>query len=143
MIVLECSDAGNIILQGPGAGRKPTASSVVSDIIDIIRNSEIKTFGRPYDNLKDAKVSDIPSEAPYFLRLLLDDKPGALARVTTTLGNEGISINRMRQYDHDSSKAPVLIVTHATSYGAVIKAITELPKTGVISSKPIILRIEE
>ena len=49
----------------------------------------------------------------------------------------------MRQYDHDSSRAPVLIITHSTSLKAVTEAITELPKTGVISSDPVILRIEE
>ena len=143
MIVLECSEAGTIVLQGPGAGREPTASSVVSDIIDIARNSEIKAFGRSYDDLEDSNISNKPSEAPYFISLLLDDKLGALARVTTTLGNKGISINRMRQYDHDSSRAPVLIITHSTSLKAVTEAITELPKTGVVSSDPVILRIEE
>ena len=143
MVVIETEDSGSIILQGPGAGRNPTAHAVVSDIIDIINGSKIKTFGTPYKLLKDALVSNFSVDAPYYIRLLLEDKPGALAKVTTCLGKEGISINRMRQYDHKSSKAPVLIVTHSTSSDSIEKVLKELPKTEVIAQEPVTLRIEE
>ena len=143
MVVIETEDSGSIILQGPGAGRNPTAHAVVSDIIDIINGSKIKTFGVPYKLLKNALVSDFSVDAPYYIRLLLEDKPGALAKVTASLGKESISINRMRQYDHESSKAPVLIVTHSTSSESVEKVLKELPKTGVITQEPVALRIEE
>ena len=46
--------------------------------------------------------------------MALEDKPGALAKVATVLGDAGISIDRMRQYRHDDTTAPVLIVTHKT-----------------------------
>jgi homoserine dehydrogenase len=126
-----------------GAGREPTASSVISDIIDIIRVSKVETFGKPHQFLEEAKLSNLPNDAPYYMRLMLDDKPGALARVTKTLGDNGISINRMRQYDHNYSRAPVSMITHTTSIWALEKAIGELPKTGVISLEPVILRVED
>ena len=143
MVVLNTSEAGNIILQGLGAGREPTASSVIADIIDIIRLSKVETFGKPYRFLERAKISNLSNDAPYYLKLMLDDKPGALALITKTLGDNGISINRMRQYDHNYSRAPVSMITHTTSISALEKAIAEFPKTGVISLEPVILRVED
>jgi homoserine dehydrogenase len=143
MVVLNTSEAGNIILQGLGAGREPTASSVIADIIDIIRLSKVETFGKPYRFLERAKISNLSNDAPYYLKLMLDDKPGALALITKTLGDNGISINRMRQYDHNYSRAPVSMITHTTSIWALEKAIAEFPKTGVISLEPVILRVED
>ncbi|MFL2790165.1 MAG: homoserine dehydrogenase [Paracoccaceae bacterium] len=143
MVVLNTSEAGNIILQGLGAGREPTASSVIADIIDIIRLSKVETFGKPHRFLERAKISNLSNDAPYYLKLMLDDKPGALALITKTLGDNGISINRMRQYDHNYSRAPVSMITHTTSISALEKAIAEFPKTGVISLEPVILRVED
>ena len=51
--------------------------------------------------------------------MALEDKPGALAKVATVLGEAGISIDRMRQYRHDDSTAPVLVVTHKTTRSAL------------------------
>ena len=143
MVVLNTSEAGNIILQGLGAGREPTASSVIADIIDIIRLSKVETFGKPYRFLERAKISNLSNDAPYYLKLMLDDKPGTLALITKTLGDNGISINRMRQYDHNYSRAPVSMITHTTSISALEKAIAEFPKSGVISPEPVILRVED
>ena len=81
--------------------------------------------------------------AAYYLRLALLDKPGALAKVAAVLGDSGISIHRMRQYDHEGGPAPVLIVTHKTTPDAIDHAIEMLPKTGVIAEDPVELRIEE
>jgi hypothetical protein len=47
--------------------------------------------------------------------MALQDKPGALAKVATVLGEAGVSIDRMRQYQHTPTTAPVLIVTHKTT----------------------------
>ena len=110
MVVLNTSEAGNIILQGLGAGREPTASSVISDIIDIIRVSKVETFGKPHQFLEEAKLSNLPNDAPYYMRLMLDDKPGALARVTKTLGDNGISINRMRPVSYTHLTLPTILL---------------------------------
>ena len=93
--------------------------------------------------MERAKISNLSNDAPYYLKLMLDDKPGALALITKTLGDNGISINRMRQYDHNYSRAPVSMITHTTSIWALEKAIAEFPKTGVISLEPVILRVED
>ena len=81
--------------------------------------------------------------APYYLRMALEDKPGALAKVTTVLGEAGVSIDRMRQYQHADTTAPVLIVTHKTTRAALDTALAGLPATGVVEGAPVAIRIEE
>jgi homoserine dehydrogenase len=71
------------------------------------------------------------------------DKPGALAKIATCLGDVGISIDRMRQYGHETDVAPVLIVTHRTTGAALRDAIGAMQATGVLSGEPVAIRIEE
>lgn len=143
MVVLEGDHVGQIVLRGAGAGEGPTASAVLSDIVDIARGLRLPTFGQPAETLKTVPAAQSGTPAPFYLRMLLHDKPGALAKIATALGDAGVSIHRMRQYDHKDDKAPVLIVTHTTSREALDAALTALPGTGVLASEPVALRIEE
>ena len=70
------------------------------------------------------------------------DKPGALAKVAHALGEAGISIDRMRQYGHNDTAAPVLIVTHKTTRTALDEALSAFQGTGVVSGDPVAIRIE-
>ncbi len=143
MIVLEGDHVGQIVLRGAGAGEGPTASAVMSDVMDLARGIRLPTFGQPAATLEKAKAAGSAAPAPYYLRMALDDKPGALAKVATALGDAGVSIDRMRQYDHADASAPVLIVTHTTSSEALVAALDALPATGVVNGAPVALRIEQ
>ena len=143
MIVLEGDHVGQIVLRGAGAGEGPTASAVMSDVMDLARDIRLPTFGQPATSLQDAKIATAATPASYYLRMSLEDKPGALAKVATALGDAGVSIDRMRQYNHEDATAPVLIVTHKTSSEALTAALDALPATGVVSSTPVALRIEQ
>ncbi len=142
MVVLEGDAIGQLALRGAGAGEGPTASAVLGDIMDIARGTRGAVFGQPAANLAAAKPAASAVPAPYYLRMTLQDKPGALAKIADTLGEAGISIDRMRQYRHDSADAPVLIVTHKTSPSALTKAISAMASTGVLAGEPVSLRIE-
>ena len=142
MVVLEGDAVGQVVLRGPGAGAGPTASAVLSDLVDIARGNRLPTFGQPAATLRQARPARAAVPAPYYLRLQLLDKPGALAKVARVLGDAGISIDRMRQYGHEESTAPVLIVTHKTTRTALDEAIAALPDTGVLADAPVALRIE-
>ena len=67
---------------------------------------------------------------------------GAYA-IATALGDAGISIDRMRQYGHSTGKAPVLIVTHKATRDALDLALAKFDATGVLSTAPVAIRIEE
>ncbi len=143
MVVLEGDSVGQIVLRGAGAGEGPTASAVMADVCDLARGSRLPVFGTAADTLGDTVASNTESPAPYYLRMTLVDKPGALARIAAVLGESGISIDRMRQYGHSTTNAPVLIVTHKAARDALETAIAAMQNTGVLVSDPVALRIEE
>ena len=142
MVVLEGKSVGQIVLRGAGAGEGPTASAVMGDVMDIARGLRIATFGQPANTLADAPAATTSIPAPYYLRMKLLDKPGALAKIATALGAAGISIDRMRQYGHTDPSAPVLIVTHKTSPAAISEAIAGMKKIDVMVDEPVAIRIE-
>jgi homoserine dehydrogenase len=143
MVVLEGDAVGQIVLRGPGAGAGPTASAVMADVLDLARGIRVPTFGVPASHLRRVRPAQGAVAAPYYLRLELIDKPGALAKVARVLGDAGISIDRMRQYGHEDATAPVLIVTHRTTRAALDEALAEMPETGVVAGEPVALRIEQ
>ncbi|WP_386625773.1 homoserine dehydrogenase [Sulfitobacter geojensis] len=143
MVVLEGDAVGQIVLRGAGAGEGPTASAVMADICDIARGLRGPVFGQPAVGLVNSTAALTKLPAPYYLRLALVDKPGALAKIATVLGEAGVSIDRMRQYGHDNSSAPVLIVTHKTTQSDIETALAAMDDTGVMAGPPVALRIEE
>jgi homoserine dehydrogenase len=144
MVILEGDEVGQIVLRGAGAGMGPTASAVMSDVLDIARGTRISTFGQPATTLTDAVPAVAATTAPYYLRLELTDKPGALAKITSALGDAGVSIDRMRQYgqDVDATVAPVLIVTDPAIPADLTAAIEVMKTTGLLMSEPVAIRIE-
>jgi homoserine dehydrogenase len=142
MVVIEGDAVEQIVLRGPGAGMGPTASAVMGDVCDLARGFRMPVFGQPAHTLAKAPAASTGLPAPFYLRMSLQDKPGALAKIAAILGNSGISINRMRQYDHTETIAPVLIVTHATTRTALDEAIVAMMATDVMGSPPVALRIE-
>ena len=143
MVVLEGDAVGQIVLRGAGAGEGPTASAVMADVIDIARGSRLSTFGQPAHTLATPIPAAAATPAPHYLRMTLLDKPGALAKIATALGDSGISIDRMRQYGHLGAHAPVLIVTHKAAPQDIAHAITRFAATGVLVGEPVAIRIEE
>ena len=142
MCVLEGDAVEQIVLRGPGAGMGPTASAVMGDVMDIARGIRIPTFGRPAAGLTKAKPAKAATPAPYYLRMALEDKPGALAKIASVLGEAGVSIDRMRQYQHEETTAPVLIVTHKTTRDALDRALDAMSRLDVLHGAPVVLRIE-
>lgn len=143
MVVLEGDAVGQIVLRGAGAGEGPTASAVLSDICDIARGFKGPVFGISAAKLKTSKPASSTLPASYYLRMSLHDKPGALAKIAAVLGEAGVSIDRMRQYGHEDTAAPVLIVTHKTTPAAIAEALGAMQETSVLSGTPVALRIED
>ena len=142
MVILEGGDVGQIVLRGAGAGEGPTASAVMSDVVDLARGLRLNTFGQAATVLVKSQPATTATTAPFYLRLQLLDKPGALAKVAAVMGDAGVSIDRMRQYGHDAEQAPVLIVTHKTTRAAIDQILEDFAKTRVVEGQPVALRIE-
>ncbi len=142
MVVVEGDQVGQIVMRGAGAGEGPTASAVMGDVIDLARGLTISTFGQPASTLKAARPAQAAVPAPYYIRMELADKPGALAKVAAVLGESGISIDRMRQHGHQAPTAPVIFVTHKCSRSQIDEALDGLGSTNVITGTPVAIRIE-
>ena len=142
MVAFEGEAVGRIVMSGAGAGEGPTASAVISDIIDIARGINVPTFGQPANSLRDAAIAAEGSASAYYVRMSLLDEPGALARVAAVLADEGVSIDRMRQYGHKGEIAPVLFVTHETEPKRLFASLSKVENIPQVHGKPVALRIE-
>jgi homoserine dehydrogenase len=143
MVVVEGDAVGQIVLRGAGAGAGPTASAVMADVIDLARGFRRPVFGVPAAALVRPVPAAVATPAAWYLRMTLVDRPGALARIATALGEAGVSIDRMQQYGHAGPNAPVLIVTHKATRDDVAHAMGLFAATGVLVGAPVALRIEE
>ena len=81
--------------------------------------------------------------SPYYLRFMLDDRPGALAALAAALGDAGVSIHRMRQYGQGKVAVPVVIVPHDARRGAIDTALARISGLDVSQAEPVAIRIEE
>ncbi|GMW00215.1 MAG: homoserine dehydrogenase [Candidatus Hydrogenedentota bacterium] len=126
-IYVESDIADKTLYYGRGAGRMPTASAVVADIVDIARRDDSPApvpfnYG-PKLPVKD--IGDITSQ--YYLRLTTHDTPGVLGRVCTILGDHGVSIASCIQKDpHGSEYLPVVLMTHETKESALQAAVQQI-----------------
>jgi homoserine dehydrogenase len=143
MVVVEGDFSGRIVLSGAGAGAGPTASAIVADVIDIARGAKVPAFGQPAASLAAPLRAGDGEAAAYYLRFLLSDAPGVLAQVARALGEAGISINRMRQIEHATAEAPVLIVTHRAERPALDRALATIASLEVCRASPVAIRVEE
>ena len=145
MVVLEGDAVGQIVLRGAGAGSGPTASAVMADVLDIARGIRLPVFGQPATTLRAPVAAKSATPAPYYLRMTLLDKPGALAKIATCLGEAGISIDQMRQINQPGEaddNAVVIFVTHKAAPADIAHAQSQFAATGVLVGQAVAIRIE-
>ncbi|WP_026310145.1 homoserine dehydrogenase [Neomegalonema perideroedes] len=141
---IESEPVGRIFLTGPGAGAGPTASAAVADLLDLARGDERPVFGVAASALAPIKARPIEDHTGrFYLRFLLQDRPGALASVTAALGAENVSIESMRQLRPTDQTAPAAIVTHEAREGDLRRALARIGALPALARPPVALRIEE
>lgn len=129
---------------GRGAGRLPTASAVVSDIIDIARLGDAPA-APPFRYTHRLEIRDIGLlEGRYYLRFTTEDHPGVLGKICTILGKHGVSIASCTQKDvHGMAPVHVVLMTHETVESSVIAALNEIDTLGFIQQATQVLRVLE
>jgi homoserine dehydrogenase len=139
---------GDLFLEGRGAGAHPTASAVVSDIVDIARGNTRPTFGIPATQLKLFKPAPQKAhEGGFYVALQLLDKPGAVAAIARILADEKISIESIVQRGKPSTEATrataqFTLITHDTLEPSIRKAVARIEKDGHVAGSPRVIRIE-
>jgi homoserine dehydrogenase len=142
---------GHTMFYGRGAGRMPTASAVMSDVVDIVLGNARQTFNSLAilpDVTEPAKLKPMAEIfSRYYLRLMVVDRPGVLAKLTEIFGRYNMSISALVQ--HESGKydergesiVPVVILTHQAKEGNVQSAIVEIAKLEVSAQRPVCIRM--
>lgn len=140
MVTVEGDAVGRLLYAGPGAGRMPTASAVVADLVDVAVGRAALTFSRlDLDGDRPALPVQPPAEREtrYYLRFNVLDRPHVLADIADILGRRGISLASVIQHEApepeerdagQSPTVPLVIMTHRTSAGRFDEADRELDR---------------
>ncbi len=138
---------GHALFYGRGAGRMPTASAVVSDVIGVALGTTLEQFRRLnvfFDQTPRATVQPFDGlRSRYYLRLTAKDQPGVLAQVTKVLGDQNISIASFVQHESAQGAGPVPLVltTHDAREGAIQAALSQIDALDPITAPSVCLRI--
>ena len=142
-VILEGKPVGETILQGEGAGPGPTSSSLLSDLLSILRGNIKKPFGIPFAQLKALKSYNINNYTnSLYLRFEVRDRPGVLSQITNRLAKYRISVKRLIQTpDKKTNKATIVIITHKTSEINSKKCLSIFKKNKNILKTPTLIRV--
>jgi homoserine dehydrogenase len=143
-IVVECEDAGTVVLEGRGAGAGPTASAVVADLIDIARGSRVPVLGVPAAALADHPSAPMSAHrGSYYIRLMVVDRPGVLADIAAVLRDHEISIEALIQRARNPGQAvPIVLTSHETTEAAMTAALARIGGLAAVLEPPRMIRIE-
>ena len=142
---------GHALFYGQGAGMMPTASAIVADLVDIaleraritFRSQSLWSADRPRATLKTA--DQIHSR--YYLRFVVDDRPGVLGCIAGVLGAHDISISAVVQHEaeehHEGGTVPLVIMTHAVVEGDVQRALSEIDLLPYVTRPTVCYRVVE
>lgn len=148
--------AGDILLIGPGAGGEPTASAVMSDILDIAKGRISPPFSWRTEDLKPYERARMRShEGGYYIRLNVFDRTGAFAAIAGRMAEHGISLESIVQRrpaaalpgldarGGDGAPLPVVMITHETTEAAIRAALKAIEEEGNVQERPRMIRIEK
>ncbi len=150
-VALETDHVHELLLAGPGAGGAPTASSVLSDILDVARGSRVPPLGLPSQELVPYRQAPMKAhEGGYYIRLNAKDVPGAFAAIAARMGAAGISLEsviqrpdlRVTDAPSDEGLRTIVLLTHSTMEQSVREALALIDADGFIVGNPQLIRIE-
>ncbi|ADH85589.1 homoserine dehydrogenase [Desulfurivibrio alkaliphilus] len=141
----------DVLLYGQGAGKMPTGSAVVADIVDIARNilngaiNRVPSLSYLPENLREAVITPLASlRCPYYFRVTVQDKPGVLSAITGILGRHGISIQSvLQQGREEKGVVPVMMRAYEAEEEAVRAALKEIDALEVCAAPTVKIRIME
>ncbi|MEW6264185.1 MAG: homoserine dehydrogenase [Thermodesulfobacteriota bacterium] len=142
---------GDILFYGAGAGMMPTASAVVSDVMELARNIRCGAANRVpalgWSEPLDQRFTLRPMEdirTCYYFRFSALDRPGVLSKISGILGRHGISIKAVIQKGREMAGAvPIVMLTHEAREADVRAALTEMDRLDVLRDRTVVIRVED
>ena len=143
-VVAEGDFVGRTVYEGAGAGERPTASAVVADLVDIARGISAPAFSVPVADLTDLPGQPMESHrGAFYLRLMVVDEPGVLAKVSELLRDEDVSIETVLQRGRDPGETvPLILVTHEAEKTSMARVRAKLRSMAEVMEDPALIRIE-
>jgi homoserine dehydrogenase len=143
-VVVDASAAGSFFFSGRGAGEAPTASAVVSDLVEIARGSFGPVFGRPAATLKTLVPADSGAAlSAYYLRFEVLDVPGVLAEIAGHLAKANVSIESMIQRGRAPGESvAIVMITHESPLHAVEHALKAIAASDKVRARPCMIPME-
>lgn len=141
-ILVEGNAVGRVMFYGQGAGKMPTASAVVADIMDVVRaRSGNNIYCTCYDELK---IMDPGlSTARFYLRLRVTDKPGVLSKISGAMGENQISLSQVFQKNTMDHTAEIVMVTYEVPFENLQNALQEIRAYRQVEEISSVIRVEE
>ena len=150
-VMINATGVGELLLVGPGAGSRPTASAVCGDLVSIaaaLARNESPTapsMGVPVSALNPVAIADINDvSSGWYLRLDAEDKPGVMAAITGHLGKQGIGIESLIQKPdtREGTYVPVIILTDTATTKSLHAAISVIEAMPSVAGSVTCLRVE-
>ena len=139
-VLLESSMVRQIMLEGPGAGGTETASAVVSDVLSILGSRPGSFLGGALADAGRPMAADDALESAFYVRLEVADEPGVLARVSSVLGESGVSILTVLQRGEGDS-ARLVMILHRSPEAQVAEAIGRLAEMPEVTAPPVLIAV--
>jgi homoserine dehydrogenase len=144
-IFIKGNAVGEILLYGPGAGRFPTASAVVGDIINIASALKLPDFARYFQLPISSQVADvIPIEETtnaYYIRLEASDSPGVIGNLGHAFGVHGVSLHSVTQKGVADGSATIVLLTHRVKEKQAQAALSEIREQITTRKIGVVLRV--
>ncbi len=150
-IYLQGDMVGEQLFYGRGAGREPTASAVMGDVIELARSvarcevGRVPPFGYPETWKARGRIKAIAEiKTNYYLRIHAADRPGVLSKVSGIMGDHQISIHSVVQKIRQSSgNVPVVFLTHRAKEADIQAACEKISRLDIVEGAPVVIRIED
>jgi homoserine dehydrogenase len=144
-VLLQGDSIREVILEGPGAGGRETATAVIGDLLAVIGTTGTGFLQHDgyFRALGRLRVDDLWS--PFYLRFRVDDEPGVLAQVADHLARERVSVAQVVQHPAPAEGAAVdiVILTHRAREGSVRAAVTAVAELAFSRAEPVVLPVLE
>lgn len=150
-VMINATGVGELLLVGPGAGSRPTASAVCGDLMSIAgslardEKPAVPSMGVPVATLDTAIIADIEDvSSAWYLRLNAEDKPGVMAAITKCLSEQGIGIESLIQKPDTSASTyvPVIILTDTATTRSLNAAVSDIKAMPSVVGNVTRLRVE-
>jgi homoserine dehydrogenase len=140
----DAGEAGPFFFEGRGAGRGPTTSAVISDLVDVARGAFGPTFGRPAGELTTAHRAPADTRrSACYLRFQVLDVPGVMAEISRKLADESVSIESMIQRGRAPGEpVAIVMITHESPHASVVRALKAIAASDKVFETPGMIPME-